>query len=128
MSAIDDDLRRHFEDHLPEHLPVLEEAVRVGGAPQGEHAVDDGAEGAALDEPEDLEQIALPAHRGSEDLDLAEEDVAEIDLRGEADRRAARDDASAPRGGEDALGEDVAADVLDDDVRAALVGEALRLL
>src|SRR5207302_976963 len=115
------------EDDLAEGLPLLEETVRVGGAPEGHHAVDHRAQLALLDEAQDAEEIALRAHRRAEDLDLAEEHVTQIHLGREAGRRAARHDAAAPRRREDALREDLAADVLDDGVDAALVGETLAL-
>src|SRR3954469_20616886 len=101
--------------------------MRFHCGPERHDAIDHGAELALLDEAEDAEEIALRPHRRSEDLDLAEEHVAEIDLGREAGRRAARHDAPAPRSGDDALREDLAADVLDDHVCAALVGETLAL-
>ena len=80
-----------------------------------------------LDEATDAKRIPLRAHRRAEHLDLTEEDVTQIDRRREARRRAARHDAPAPRRREDALREDLAADVLDHDVDALLVGEPLAL-
>src|SRR5262249_40859559 len=73
----------------------------------------------------DVVHIALAAHRGADEADLTEEDVAEIDGRVEAGGRAAGHDAAAAGAGEDDLGEDGLADVLEDDVGAALVGELL---
>jgi hypothetical protein len=94
--------------------------VHFHGLSERHHAIDDGPKTTLFDVPEDAEQVALGAHRGSDELDLPEEHVPQIDLRSEARRRATRDDASAPGGREDALREDVAADVLDDQIDAAL--------
>jgi hypothetical protein len=73
------------------------------------------------------QQIRLAAHRRAEHLDLAKEDVAQIDVRVKPRRRAARDDPPAVLHRANALLEHVAADVLDHEVDAALLRQPARL-
>src|SRR5688572_23945654 len=111
-----------LEHHLAERLAALEGAVAVGGARQRQRAIHDRLEPARRDVAQHGEQVRLAAHRRAEDLDLAEEDVAQIDRGLETGRRAARDDAPAVAHRLDARGEHLAADVLDHGVDAALAG------
>ena len=73
-------------------------------------------------------QFGQAAHRRSEDREELEEDQADVDCCVAAGGRAAGDQpATASEGTERAL-ERLAADVLEDDVDAALAGEAADLL
>ena len=88
---------------------------------EGFFVVHDGLERACSDVAQHGQHVGLAAHRRTEHLDLAEEDVAQIDLRVKARRRAARDDAPTVLDGLDARREHVAADMLDHGIDAALV-------
>src|SRR5947209_6505453 len=95
------------------------------GLDQGHDSVDDWLETTGANEVDDGEQITLWAHGRAEDLELAEEDVTKVGARVPAAGGAAGDDASAARERQDQLRPHLGADVLEDDVDAALVGEAL---
>jgi hypothetical protein len=102
--------------------------VVAGRRRQRQRRVHDRPQPPGGDVAEHGQERGLAAHRRAQDLDLAEEDVAQIDRRGEAGGRAAGDDPAAVAHRADRLLEHLAADVLDHDIDAALAGERARHL
>src|SRR5262245_2658734 len=111
------------EHDLSERLALLARFVRGARFTNRHPAIDDGAKVSLLDERDDAKEIALPTHRRSEHLHLTKENLAQVEVGLEPRGRSARDDASTPRGREDALHEHVASDVLDHRIDAAFVRE-----
>jgi len=65
-----------FEDDLPKSTPLLQQAMSLGSAPQGQNPVHDGLQLLLTDQLQDPKKVALGSHGGSQDLDLPKEDLA----------------------------------------------------
>src|SRR6266571_3348611 len=104
--------------------------IGVGGSGfrQGENAIDDGFEAAGRDEFHYRVQLGLGAHVRAEERKLAAEQEAEIKLGIVAGRCAARDQAASWSEAGEALFPSSRADVLEDDVDAALASDAANFL
>src|SRR4029079_523449 len=112
----------HLQDDLPELALVFQAALRVGGALERKHLVDDRRDTAV--EAQLRRRIALceAPHVAAEQRQLAREEMTQIERGGEAAGRAARD--QAPAGGEREAAEIPGRldDVIDDAVDAASAG------
>src|SRR5262245_51056321 len=97
------------------------------GGGQGQDLIHNRLETTGSNQVEDREEIALGTHGRAEDLELTEEDVTQISARVPAAGGAAGHYAPAAREREDELGPDLGPHVLEDDVDAALAGQALDL-
>src|SRR4051812_15700183 len=86
---------------------------------------DDGLELSALDVAQDLEELALRAHRRAEERELLVEEVAQVGDCVVARGRAAGDETPAGGEREDGFFPRGFSDVLEDDVDAALARELL---
>jgi len=114
----------NFQDDFAELGAVFQAAVGGGGFGERENFVEDGMEFFAGDEVEDREKFGFAAHVRAEKRQLAAEKEAQIDFRVVAGGGAAGDEASVDGERGDALRPGSFADVFEDDVDAALVGDA----
>src|SRR5215831_222539 len=119
-------LRRSLQDDFPELALVFEPPLRVGGAGQREHLVDDGGDVPVIQQRNGGEQLRESAHVGAEDRQLAREEVLQVERAGGAGGHAARDQPSAVGQRAHAAIPGRLADVLDDDVGAAAAGGGAR--
>ena len=117
-----------FQHDLPEGGALFNQLVTLSGIFQGNDTIDDRLELPAKHAFHDVQKVALAAHGGSHHLDLAEENLAEIRLRGKTRRRATCEHSAAAASGAQALYPSVCANVIDDDVDATLTGEIADLL
>jgi hypothetical protein len=114
----------NFEHDFAELGAIFEAAVRGGGFGEGKNFVEDGMEFFASDEVEDGEKFGFAAHVRAENGKMAAEKEAQIDFGVEAGGGAAGDEASIDGERGNALRPGSFANVFEDDVDAALVGDA----
>src|SRR5580704_13814091 len=109
------------QDDLAELLCRFEVAMRFGRLREGKHTIDDGLQLAVVEERHHYLQIMLGGAVGADDRQLLVEDVVHEHLAIVGLGAADRDDPAAPGQAADRLVEEIAADMLDDEVDAALV-------
>src|SRR5205823_7879127 len=90
---------------------------------QRQHAVDNRLELSAENAPHHIEKLSMTADRGSENLNLPEEDLPKIRLRSKAGRGAAREHAASTARGAQAADPRVRTNIVHDHIDAALVRE-----
>lgn len=114
----------HAQNDFAELAAGFEVFVGEAAFGEGEGAIEDGPEFARGDEFEDRCEFGFVSHVRAEDGELAAEEEAEIDFGIEAGGGTAGDEAAAASEGGDAIVPGGGAYVFEDDVHAALGGEA----
>ncbi len=94
------------------------------GFHQRKNAIDDGPQPLFAHEIQNRVQLGAAAHVRTEQRQLAREEITQIELRGKTGGGAAGHETAAGRKAQDALLPSGGADVLEDDVHAALVRQA----
>ena len=111
------------EEDFAEDAAVAEGGVGFGKLGEGEDAVDDGFEFAFGGPLQGGGSVGVVAAVAADEALLFDEEGPEVEFGFAAGRRAAGDDGAAAGEALEDLAEDVAADVFDDDVHAAFLGE-----
>ena len=116
------------ENDFAEVLGLFEVVVGGGALVEGPDLVHDGNKTALRNELEDGAQLVLGAHVGAENGKLAGEEETDIEFGVEAGGGAAGDQATGGGQALEAFAEGGFADVLENDIHAAVVGEAANFL
>src|SRR3989442_3439805 len=119
-------LRR--EDDFSKNGPLLHQFVPLPGFRKRQDSIDDRSQLASKNALHDIEEFAGTAHRGSEHLQLPEENVAKVGLGSKTRRGAASEHPATPPCGAEAAHPSLRADVIDDNIDAASIREVSNLL
>src|SRR5882762_7627377 len=118
----------NLEDHFAELRAGFEIGVRGGGFRQRKDAIDDGLELACGDKFHHRQQLRFCAHVGAEERKLPAEEEPEVDLGVKSSGGPTGHESSRWSKAREALVPGSCADVLEDDVNAALACDAAHFL